>query len=56
MKERSLRIVDLEAKAKKTRVIHNILSGSSTNPGIDTIKSLERKYKVFQVFRRFARQ
>ena len=40
MKERSLRIVDLEAKAKKTRVIHNILSGSSTNPGIDTIKSL----------------
>ena len=40
MKERSLRIVDLESKAKKSRVVHNILSGNSTNPGIDTMKSL----------------
>lgn len=40
LKERSLRIVDLEAKAKKGRVVHNILSGNTTNPGIDIMKSL----------------
>ena len=39
-------ILHAKAKAKKTRVIHNILSGSSTNPGIDTIKSLADAYKV----------
>ncbi len=40
MKERSLRIVDLEAKAKKGRIVNNILSGNSTNPSIYTIKSI----------------
>jgi transcriptional regulator with XRE-family HTH domain len=40
MKERSLRTVDLESKTNKKRVVHNILSGTSTNPSINTMKSL----------------
>ena len=46
MKERSLRIVDLEAKANKGRVVNNILSGSSTNPTIDTVKSLAEALNI----------
>ena len=40
LKEREWRIVDLETKAKRGRVVHNIISGVTSNPGIDIIKSL----------------
>lgn len=40
LKERALRIVDLESRAKKGRFIHNILNGKTINPGIEIIKSL----------------
>lgn len=40
LKEREWRIVDLENKAKKGRVIHNIIHGTTTNPRIDILKAL----------------
>lgn len=46
MQERSLRIVDLEAKAKKGRVVNNILNGASTNPTIDTVQSLAEALNI----------
>ncbi|WP_341757985.1 helix-turn-helix transcriptional regulator [Candidatus Tisiphia endosymbiont of Ditula angustiorana] len=40
LKEREWRVVDLENKAKKGRVVHNIIHGTTNNPRIDILKSL----------------
>ncbi len=40
LKERAWRVVDLENKAQKGRVVHNIIHGTTNNPRIDILKSL----------------
>ena len=46
LKERNWRIIDLENKANKGRVVHNILYRTSSNPGIDVMKAISSALNV----------
>ena len=46
LKARNWRIIDLENKANKGRVVHNILYRTSSNPGIDVMKAISSALNV----------
>lgn len=46
LKERNWRIVDLENKANKGRIVHNILYRDSPNPSIDIMKAIASALNV----------